>query len=143
MAPAVKAELPPWSPNAAHSSTATETPCSRAASAAHIAALPPPTTTTSYSLIAFLVSCDPSGLDWLFVAVGGATISRALHCQPTMPQPRLPHCSGFPALLALPVRAVDSGAPERDAAVDCQRRADDIIAGPRGEVDRRARRVLR
>src|SRR5262249_42137787 len=40
----------------AHSQTATLTPCSRAASAAHIAALPPPTTTTSNSLIATLVS---------------------------------------------------------------------------------------
>src|SRR2546425_13353072 len=45
--PAVKKPLPPRHSSGAFSSTSTRGPCSRAESAAHIAALPPPTTTTS------------------------------------------------------------------------------------------------
>jgi len=45
--PAVKKPLPPRQASGAFSSTRTRAPCSRAESAAHMAALPPPTTTTS------------------------------------------------------------------------------------------------
>src|SRR5262249_30245582 len=45
--PAVKNPLPPRHSSGAFSSTSTRAPCSRADSAAHMAALPPPTTTTS------------------------------------------------------------------------------------------------
>src|SRR5262245_18807654 len=45
--PAVKNPLPPRHSSGAFSSTSTRAPCSRAESAAHMAALPPPTTTTS------------------------------------------------------------------------------------------------
>src|SRR5580700_704343 len=48
MAPAVKRELPPRSASGAASTINTDAPVSRAASAAHSAALPPPTTITSY-----------------------------------------------------------------------------------------------
>src|SRR4051812_27442939 len=47
MAPAVNAVLPPRSASGARSSTSTSAPRSRAARAAHMAALPPPTTITS------------------------------------------------------------------------------------------------
>jgi hypothetical protein len=45
--PAVKKELPPRWDSGAFSTTSTEAPASRAASAAHSAALPVPATTTS------------------------------------------------------------------------------------------------
>src|SRR5438093_9909036 len=45
--PAVKNELPPRWDSGAFSTTSTDAPAPRAASAAHSAALPPPTTTTS------------------------------------------------------------------------------------------------
>src|SRR5262245_43355172 len=47
--PAVKNELPPRQASGAFSTTSTRAPCSRADSAAHMAALPPPTTMTSYA----------------------------------------------------------------------------------------------
>src|SRR5688500_7284183 len=48
--PAVKKPLPPRHASGAFSSTSTRAPCSRAESAAHMAALPPPTTMTSYAV---------------------------------------------------------------------------------------------
>src|SRR3990172_6298446 len=48
--PAVKKPFPPRHASGAFSSTRMRAPCSRAASAAHIPALPPPTTITSYAV---------------------------------------------------------------------------------------------
>src|SRR5262245_13272129 len=50
--PAVKKPLPPRHASGAFSRTSTRAPCSRAESAAHIAALPPPTTMTSGAAVA-------------------------------------------------------------------------------------------
>src|SRR3989442_10152985 len=62
--PAVKKPLPPRHVSGAFSSTRTRAPCSRAESAAHIAALPPPTTITSYALAAICPSAhDLADLD--------------------------------------------------------------------------------
>src|SRR5215470_12821024 len=79
MAPAVNAVLPPRSASGARSSTSTSAPASRAASAAHIAALPAPITRTSVCIIdsVYLIVWGRGRQHETLVAVGDDLVALA------------------------------------------------------------------
>src|SRR5581483_5934706 len=90
MAPAVKRLLPPASSSGARSNTSTDTPCSRADSAAHRAALPPPTTTTSAEAgsisveLRFLLRAQPYTRRAVEFQKSGHVVTALLRCDPCM-----------------------------------------------------------
>src|SRR5581483_3979494 len=90
MAPAVKRLLPPASSSGARSNTSTDTPCSRADSAAHRAALPPPTTTTSAEAgsisveLHILLRAQPYTRRAVECQKSGHVVTALLRCDPCM-----------------------------------------------------------